>query len=158
VANYYLFNNTCHTSCPLGYYILNYTCLSSCPIGSYILNITCVSSCPIGNYIINITCVSSCPIGYYIFNQTCVSSCPLGYYLFNNTCLSSCPLGYYAPLGYLCCRNECRTCSNADNCTACKTGFTVEGKCFTIKGCNNEAYNNLTFRYECLNCSADLHF
>ncbi len=118
----------------------------------------CTHLCLANYYFFNSTCLSSCPIGYYIFNQTCVSSCPLGYYLFNNTCLSSCPIGYYAPLGYLCCRNECRTCSNADNCTACKMGFLVEGKCFTIKGCTNETYNTVAGRYECLNCSADMHF
>ena len=157
LTNYYLFNNTCISTCPNQYYgnvtsLICVSCISPCYTCS---NNTFCLSCSI-NFLYNGTCVNSgnCPTSYFADINTlsclaCSSNCLTCQYiaiyctsckqnssatlLQNSTCVASCSSTstYAGTFGGIAacvlCLSPCQTCSNATYCLSCVSGYMLSG-------------------------------
>lgn len=100
-----------------------------CNTGSVISGRECLNSCPPGYYITVIgtcfACDSTCARCYGAQNSMCYE-CVSGQYLTDTTCDSKCSSPLFADNPTKQCLNcpyYCDSCTNANNCVNCKTGY-----------------------------------
>ncbi|GBG00524.1 hypothetical protein Rsub_13363 [Raphidocelis subcapitata] len=129
------------------------TACSTCDSGLYLDRKakTCVDTCAPGTYaspdnqcrVCNIRCTActdkvwtactGCAAPYYLSGTTCGPACPAGTYPDDATRTCKCPTG-------------CKTCSNANTCISCESGYwkTADSKCVTA--CPAGKYGDTTTR------------
>ncbi|KAI4573512.1 hypothetical protein MJT46_004752 [Ovis ammon polii x Ovis aries] len=95
----------------------------------------CVSSCPPGHYHADKKrcrkCAPNCESCFGSHGDQCLS-CKYGYFLNEetNSCVTHCPDGSYQDTKKnLCrkCNENCKTCTESDNCTECREGLSLQG-------------------------------
>ncbi|XP_042636544.1 proprotein convertase subtilisin/kexin type 5 [Orycteropus afer afer] len=95
----------------------------------------CVSSCPPGHYHADKKrcrkCAPNCESCFGSHSDQCLS-CKYGYFLNeeNNSCVTYCPEGFYQDSKKNICRKcseNCKTCTEAQNCTECRDGLSLQG-------------------------------
>ncbi|XP_074062783.1 proprotein convertase subtilisin/kexin type 5 isoform X2 [Macrotis lagotis] len=100
----------------------------------------CVSSCPPGHYHADKKrcrkCAPNCESCIGSHHNQCLS-CKYGYFLNEetNSCLTTCPDGFYQDMNKnLCwkCNENCRTCTDSQNCTECRHGLSLHGSKCTV--------------------------
>ncbi|EAR96334.2 latrophilin/CL-like GPS domain protein (macronuclear) [Tetrahymena thermophila SB210] len=135
--NYFLYMNTCLSTCPNGFYGSNVTGMCT-PCGNNCT--TCSGFNSLGNFICN-----SCTTSYYLDSnfqcQQCSAGCVLcksqtvcikclqGYYNYQGFCLTQCPVGYYASdstQSCVQCVKPCSLCTSSTMCQACQIGYYLQ--------------------------------
>uniref|UniRef100_A0AAA9SPK9 Proprotein convertase subtilisin/kexin type 5 n=1 Tax=Bos taurus TaxID=9913 RepID=A0AAA9SPK9_BOVIN len=95
----------------------------------------CVSSCPPGHYHADKKrcrkCAPNCDSCFGSHGDQCLS-CKYGYFLNEetNSCVTHCPDGSYQDTKKSLCRKcseNCKTCTESDNCTECREGLSLQG-------------------------------
>lgn len=109
----------------------------------------CVSSCPPGHYHADKKrcrkCAPNCETCFGSHGDQCLS-CKYGYFLNEetNSCVTHCPDGSYQdPKKNLCrkCNENCKTCTESDNCTECREGLSLQGSRCSV-ACDDGRYFN----------------
>ncbi|KRX04787.1 WW domain [Pseudocohnilembus persalinus] len=140
IDNYYLYNNDCIVSCPLGWIGNDATneCVEcdvscmECDGIAYNQCTACSTGSSVGPFLLNGQCLYPCPSGYYAKIQTstceqcnirCATcfndgyekcyTCSAGYFLKTNSCLEDCGEGYYSDASDVChaCDSTCKNCT-----------------------------------------------
>uniref|UniRef100_A0A8C6F9P2 Proprotein convertase subtilisin/kexin type 5 n=1 Tax=Monodon monoceros TaxID=40151 RepID=A0A8C6F9P2_MONMO len=109
----------------------------------------CVSSCPSGHYHADKKrcrkCAPSCESCFGSHGDQCLS-CKYGYFLNEetNSCGTHCPDGSYQDTKKNLCRKcseNCKTCTESDNCTECREGSSLQGSRCAV-ACEDGRYFN----------------
>ncbi|EPY77987.1 hypothetical protein CB1_001144025 [Camelus ferus] len=109
----------------------------------------CVSSCPPGHYHADKKrcrkCAPNCESCFGSHGDQCLS-CKYGYFLNGetNSCTTHCPDGSYQDTKKnLCqkCSENCKTCTESDNCTECREGLSLQGSQCSV-ACEDGQYFN----------------
>uniref|UniRef100_A0A6I8NZU5 Proprotein convertase subtilisin/kexin type 5 n=1 Tax=Ornithorhynchus anatinus TaxID=9258 RepID=A0A6I8NZU5_ORNAN len=109
----------------------------------------CVSNCPSGHYHADKKrcrkCAPSCESCVGSHSNQCLT-CKLGYHLNEETssCISDCPNGFYLDLYKNVCRRcseNCKTCTEFQNCTECRHGLSLHGSRCSITCEDGQYYN-----------------
>ncbi|KAL4486913.1 hypothetical protein ABPG73_008772 [Tetrahymena malaccensis] len=144
--NYYLFNNTCITTCPSDFYKVNDLVCSQCQSGCQTcLNFNQCIDCTEGyqlyqqdymqSCINSNSCQSPCSSCANLEPNTCIT-CDQNYFLQNSTCLKTCMQGFYAETSSnkcVQCSPNCSTCQGyPNNCTSCdQSSYLLENSCYS---------------------------
>ncbi|XP_030619638.1 proprotein convertase subtilisin/kexin type 5 isoform X2 [Delphinapterus leucas] len=109
----------------------------------------CVSSCPSGHYHADKKrcrkCAPNCESCFGSHGDQCLS-CKYGYSLNEetNSCVTHCPDGSYQDTKKNLCRKcseNCKTCTESDNCTECREGSSLQGSRCAV-ACEDGRYFN----------------
>ncbi|XP_036711559.1 proprotein convertase subtilisin/kexin type 5 isoform X1 [Balaenoptera musculus] len=109
----------------------------------------CVSSCPSGHYHADKKrcrkCAPNCESCFGSHGDQCLS-CKYGYFLNEetNSCVTHCPDGSYQDTKKNLCRKcseNCKTCTESDNCTECREGLSLQGSRCAV-ACEDGRYFN----------------
>ncbi|KAL4456253.1 hypothetical protein ABPG74_014214 [Tetrahymena malaccensis] len=136
-TNYFLYQNTCLSTCPYGFYGSYVTgmctpCSNNCTtcsgfnsLGNFICN-----SCTVGYYLDSNSLCSQCSTGCVLCkSQNACIQCQQGQYNYQGYCLKNCPVGYYpsdSTQSCVQCVKPCSLCTSSTMCQACQVGYYLQ--------------------------------
>lgn len=167
--NYYLYQSTCVSECPVLYGTNNNECILCSSIGKVYYENNCISSCPYRTVSKGGQCLSCEDAGLIIYGTQCVENCPdlfilnaeintcvpckeMGMYTLNKKCVPKCPVSYTFDKS----THQCMTCKEAGaynhrgECVqSCPSGTNLNQSSSTCIDCNDGKYFN-TISNECV--------